>query len=360
MTTAAHTRARKWLWGTVAVALGVALSLALAEVALRLFDLAPVGSLATVTQREFERIPGMFSPGQSLVERLVPQLPYRITIDSLGYRDAGQLPRTKPAGEVRVLMLGDSFTFGYLVDDDKTLPADVERLLRSRCGDGVRVINAGVPGSSIETAAGMADRSLSLGIDVAVITFVENDVTDLPSAMWTQLATNRAAKSRFPMSLVYPWARQLALWNLVMEARGKWRARKTTAVLPVRLAPEASGPNQALLKLRDEYRQRLTALRDRLAGAGVPLVFAIYPSHRAVYDSLDEQVRWVERTAREAGLTTVDLTPPLQRDGRPKEELFLFPYDGHPSVAGYALVSPSLADTLMAVPVLKDRCTAAR
>jgi lysophospholipase L1-like esterase len=104
----------------------------------------------------------------------------------------------------------------------------------------------------------------------------------------------------------------------------------------------------------------LIALRDTLARANVPLIFAIYPSHRAVYDSLDEQIRWVERTAREVGLATVDFTPPLQKDGRSKEELFLFPYDGHPSVAGYATVAPSLVDALVALPVMTNRCTAGK
>ncbi len=356
MSSATPSRLVKWLRGIAGVFLAIVLSLGLAELALRVFDLAPAGGLSTVTQSEFERIPGMFSPGQSLVERLVKQVPYRATIDSLGYRGTEEFPRLKPAGEVRVLMLGDSFTFGYLVDDEKTLPAVVESLLRSRCGNDIRVINAGVPGSTIETAAPVAARSLSLGIDAAVLTFVENDVTDLPAAMWNQLAANRAAKSKFPMSVVYPWARKLALWNLVMEVRGKLRNLRATRELPVRVAPDAGAANEKLLALRAEYQQRLVALRDSLARAGIPLILAIYPSHRAVYDHLDEQIRWVERIGHEAGLHTIDLTPPLQKDGRSKEELFLFPYDGHPSAAGYADVAPGLVDTLVQVPLLASRC----
>jgi lysophospholipase L1-like esterase len=291
------------LYGIAATLIGLALALVLAEVTLRLLDLAPVGGLATVTERDFDRLPGLFMPGQRLVDRVVRELPYHIMIDSLGYRDATEMPRAKPAGEVRILMLGDSFTFGYLVDDDKTLPALLDHRMRSRCGGAVRVINAGIGGTSIDAASAMADRALSLGIDLAVLTFTENDVTDLATPMWTQLASNRLAKSRFPMSLLYPAVRHLALWNLLLQSRAKWRSRQAPPIPTAQPASGAAPPDSELLRLRGEYRQRLLSLRDRLASANVPLLFAIYPSHLTVYgEKSDEQVRWVEQTAREAGL----------------------------------------------------------
>ena len=53
----------------------------------------------------------------------------------------------KPDGVVRVLMLGDSYTFGFPVQDHETFCALVERGLKDR-GYPVEVINGGVSGSS--------------------------------------------------------------------------------------------------------------------------------------------------------------------------------------------------------------------
>lgn len=354
-------RLRIWAFRIAAVAIGLALSLLLVEMALRLFGLAPVGGIATVNQRDFDRLPGIYVPGQQMVDRRRPQLPHTITIDSLGYRGTEEFPRSKPVNEIRIVMLGDSFTYGDFVDDDKTLPAQLERIVKGRCGEGVRVINTGVGGTSIETASAMAERSLPLGVDIAVLTFTENDVTDLAVPMWNQMTANRAAKSRFPMSVVYPVMRRLAIWNVVLAAQGKWRNRRAGAVLARKPAPGPTEPSDALLALREEYRLRLDALRDRLSAEHVPLIFAIYPSHLSVYGiNSGEQVSWVERTAREAGLPTVNLTEALRRDGRPMEALYLLPWDGHPSAVGYEVVAPVFADELLGVPPLAARCASQR
>lgn len=350
-------RARIWVFRILTMLTGVILSVAIVEVTLRLFHLAPVGGLTTVTQAEFDRIPGIFTPGQRLVDRTVPQLPYHVTIDSLGYREEGQMSRAKPPGEVRIILLGDSFTFGYLVDDEETLPSQLEHLIQSQCGDSVRIVNAGVGGSSIETAAVMAERAKSLGVDIAVLTFTENDVTDLAAPMWEQLAANRASKSRFPMSIVYPVARRLATWNLLLRAQATWTARQAVRTAPVRSTSAGNGNDSTLIGLREEYAMRLRRLRGELDQVGVPLIFAIFPSHYSVYGADPaEQILWVEQTARAEGITTVNYLDVLRRDGRPREDLFLFPFDGHPSAKAYAVAAPVLARALEELPPLLARC----
>src|SRR6266853_4879445 len=98
------------------------LALGISEIVLRVLGLAPVDGVATVTESEYARLPGIFAPDQTLIDRHRPALPFRVTIDSLGYRGANFLPH-KPTGETRVVLAGDSFTYGEYVDDDQTLPA---------------------------------------------------------------------------------------------------------------------------------------------------------------------------------------------------------------------------------------------
>src|SRR5262245_64737304 len=106
--------ARGLLLNFATLAEGTLLALVLAEVLLRAFHLASTNGVFTVTEEEFRRVPGMYGPGQDLIEDHLRALPHHVTIDSLGFRGA-DFPREKPANEVRVLFLGDSFVYGDLV-----------------------------------------------------------------------------------------------------------------------------------------------------------------------------------------------------------------------------------------------------
>ena len=63
-------------------------------------------------------------------------------IDASGFRVNGETEPRTPS-DLRVLALGDSFTFGLGVANDRTWPALLESRLRARLGPGVQVVNAG-------------------------------------------------------------------------------------------------------------------------------------------------------------------------------------------------------------------------
>ncbi|MBK7905607.1 MAG: hypothetical protein IPJ78_03495 [Gemmatimonadetes bacterium] len=119
---------------------------------------------------------------------------FHVRINSLGYRGP-EIPREKPPGEYRVVMIGDSFTFGDYVDDHETLPAKLEEALRADCA-AVRAINAGVMNTTIDSHAQMAERALALEPDLVVLTFYENDVDDLRNPMWRRSSRAIARRSR--------------------------------------------------------------------------------------------------------------------------------------------------------------------
>src|SRR5262245_52332309 len=121
------------LFRGIALCLGVVVALLLGEVVLRAFDLAPSAGLSTVHARDFARLSGMLAANQRVFDRSQPALPYHASIDSLGFRGQN-FPRAKQAGELRILLVGDSFTFGDYVDDEETLPAQLQRHLPASCG----------------------------------------------------------------------------------------------------------------------------------------------------------------------------------------------------------------------------------
>jgi hypothetical protein len=61
--------------------------------------------------------------------------------DSWGFRGSRDYPEQKPEGRVRILVLGDSFTFGEDLSDDETYASRLEQSL-----PGVDVMNLGVHG----------------------------------------------------------------------------------------------------------------------------------------------------------------------------------------------------------------------
>jgi len=104
----------------------------------------------------------------------------RVRTNSLGLRGA-EIPRAKAPGEERILVLGDSYAFGYGVGDEDTFAAVLERELNAEPG-GRRVVVANAGVSSYGTAQELLRyRELHSIVhpDVTVLTFfIGNDVHD--------------------------------------------------------------------------------------------------------------------------------------------------------------------------------------
>jgi hypothetical protein len=114
------------------VVFGLAVAVAGAEVALRLVP-APERKAHLVSD------PVRHHRLQRSWSGVVQGFPYRTNV--LGLRDR-DIATPKPAGVVRVLMLGDSFTEGGGFRDEDTVPRQAERALRATCA-GIEVVNAG-------------------------------------------------------------------------------------------------------------------------------------------------------------------------------------------------------------------------
>jgi len=342
---------------TALLAAGLVLALGVAEATLRVLHLAPTRGLTTVTAEQFDRLPGLFSPNAAFTDMRNPNLPHRVRVDSLGFRGA-DIPRAPKAGTLRVVMLGDSFVYGDFVHDEETLPARLQERLAASCGP-TEVINAGLPGSTITEQLEMVRRILPLRPDFVIVTFTENDVTDLRNEpMWSQLERNRTAKSGFPLRYVYPMLRSSALWNLAMQVRGRVRATTShdggAAKASTDSRPGGVRPDSAR---RARYENSLTALAAELRGAGVPAAYVTFPAHFTVYGEwTDEQLRWAESTAARAGFTVIATLPAMQASKKSATELFLLPHDGHPSALGYALSADTVAAVLKSVTPISTRC----
>jgi hypothetical protein len=84
---------------------------------------------------------------------------FTATTNALGFRDR-EIDLRHKAG-LRILALGDSFTYGWGVDDAEAWPGVLERRLREQ-GRDVEVINLGCPGAGVDAYAEIAESIVPL------------------------------------------------------------------------------------------------------------------------------------------------------------------------------------------------------
>ncbi len=155
----------------------------------------------------------------------------------LGFR--GPEVRPKPPAVERWAVLGDSYAFGWGVEENETYAAELERLMNETAaadsgGSHVRyeVVNAALPGFGTYQRRAALERLLPYGLDAIVIEFsASNDVVDdwraapyVPDRLgeYQERGTQFTAFERFLsahsrlFSLVWNRAMPLRLW---LEAR---------------------------------------------------------------------------------------------------------------------------------------------
>ncbi len=166
----------RWAGNVYALLVSTILTIAAVEVALRLanpwgielFSLLPYHMQGMVDHPQL----GYVHP-QSTSYRLGRN---RVSLNSHGFRD-DEMPLEKPPGERRILVLGDSVTFGWGVDQGEDFPARLEALLRKQQGGAWQVINSGVNGyNSQQQAEFFATKGIRFQPDIVLLVYVANDV----------------------------------------------------------------------------------------------------------------------------------------------------------------------------------------
>ncbi len=330
---------RNLLFGAIVVVL----FFGAAEGLLRVSHLVSTDALRSPTLETLDRIPGLFTPGQDYVDRVHPELPYHVHINSLGFRGREFAARKSP-GSVRILCVGDSYTFGPYVDDDATLPARLGTQLESAApGRGLEVINGGVSGFSIlDEKTFLETKALSLQPDLVVLVFTNNDITDLarPRPMIEVMRDHARLKSRFLIGPVIRFLQHTAIFNGM---------QRTAAWLEVRRRKEAVRqevvPQEALW---DRYGELLGQTRDLLDRRGVGLLLVAWPSwEQAEGDGPAEPLDRLGAMAARLGIPFLDLTPAMQALDAAGARPSLMPLDGHPSAAAYESGARVIASRLM-------------
>jgi hypothetical protein len=221
---------------------------------------------------------------------------WKFVTNSRGFRNTREFAYAKPAGTLRVLVLGDSQTLGYEVRQQATFAAALERHL-ARTGIAAEVLNTGVSGfSTAEELAFLENEGYRYHPDVVVVGFYANDFDDnLKAGLFELDAQGHLAELKYEhlpgvkiQNLIYSLApvRWLSensyFYSLLFN--GVWEHFKASLTRSATAAEYAvaknSGPSDHELRLATALLERMHAFCE---SRGMRLIVVDIPRQSARY-----------------------------------------------------------------------------
>ena len=269
--------------------------------------------------------------------------PYCVEVrfNSLGYRDSEFAP--KRAGVRRIVVVGDSLTYGHGLPESASYPRQLESLLAARPGaEPTEVLNLGMGAYELDRIAKVASYALRvLAPDVLVYGYFMND-PGWNGDVGRPATHNTVRQSGTRFEIGPPPVEGLHVTSLVRRAAQRRAAADEFFAWHERLhAPDYWAPSGRLIE----------RMAERARAQGVRFVLLLLP---VIWDLADHPLREVHDRiaafARQREIETVDALPALSVFEA--DDLILHPRDRHPNTTYSRIVAEQLADVL-ALPAQK-------
>jgi hypothetical protein len=262
----------------------------------------------------------------------------------------------KPAGALRVAMLGSSTTSGYATPYDETMAARAARSFTRACGKPVEFQNLGKQGNRGERLIASARAALDLKPDAAVLVVSQTDLQLINAADAPEGSAKPARNS----------------WNFMREIKNQMSSsrllymesysllRNDDNYVPVYLK---SGHNADFMRapLSREWRAKLAALDSAVAGVAevmhaqnIPVLMLFTPqraeaalaSSTHLKEKVDPQLlpRELKAIATRHGFAFENGLDYIPKD-MPSSEIY-YAINGHPNGKGHALLATALVHGL--------------
>lgn len=260
----------------------------------------------------------------------------------------------KAAGEHRIVVVGDSMSWGWALNPEDAWPARLERRLQGLTRPGVElsVFNTSRPNWNTEQEIDFLRSHLDeLSPDAVLVGFCANDTEPTDRAARSELDDlRRRRRPRHRLSRAMHEAS--ALYRLVWERLENRRLREAMAEIYARTydrqAPSYEAAFDALLAMDRELSER-----------GIPMLIVLIPFFDEPFDGKNTYMRLyqqVELDCAVRGLDCVDLTPLFA--GMDPDRLAIDPVqDSHPNEIATRIIADALPRSLVEramIPVALD------
>lgn len=333
----------------------------IAEITLRLFapqntEPNPRGLYAKDPELDFVLAPKISGVSKS------PEWNVKVETNSIGIRER-ELTK-KAIGERRILILGDSFTFGSGVEVEEVYPRQVEGFLQSGGLPNFTVINAGVPAYSTFQEVIWFERIVDLIQPDAVILgfFLGNDFHDnillnKYDVISGYLVTKSVHGSRLslterlgiPPEIKIMLRTKLHLYVFLMNIWSTTLVRAGLADTDEMFEIYQENLTQKTMEIISKTRDALSRLTALCHKRSLPLGLVLIPDGR-VAEILDQKrgyqferpAKIVSKLVEIEGIPVLDLS----RDFKEKSDLY-FPVDGHWNAKGHLVAGRIIAKSLL-------------
>ena len=274
-------------------------------------------------------------------------------VNALGLRGP-ETTLAKPPGVRRIATLGDSFTFGYGVDDDETWPAALQRALDGTggAGDALRyeVLNCGVPAYDTEQEVRLlATRILEFQPDLVLVGWYLNDpamrsgaaatAAEAPPAAVRWFAPNQAGA----LPTLRRWSQALDMFCDRLY-RSAYLTYQPTAFARLYddVHPGWRRAKDALLRAQGLCRQR-----------GIGFAVVMYPdlTRQGAHLASHEAYLAVAEFCRANDIPCLDLEPAFEREDMPSLRVHIL--DSHPNARAHTIAGDAVAEWLRVEGLLK-------
>lgn len=322
------------------------------ELALRMIYEPPPTWLEPQVHHERSPLLGWVLP-RNLTDAWVIDAPVRT--NALGLRD-DEIPLEKPAGERRILCLGDSFTFALGVRFEDLYVQKLERTLNERhAPQRFQVINAGVAGyNTRQELIYLLAQGLDFEPDLITVGFYWNDLIandePLPEIETTPMRVAQPERRPPPSHTLPSWLRD-SLRQSQLVYTTVTRTKTALAILRDEEPREIDKVQRALVVGDYEYlepywttaAQRLGEIAQVGRDHGIPIVLVVFPMENQIQQDLPDLV-FSERLREiwePTGNPFVDLEP-AYRDALNRGDNPFLPYDLHPGEKGMQIAADKM------------------
>jgi lysophospholipase L1-like esterase len=346
-------------------------------------DESQLASLST-TNRWFDlykksnfEIYGDLEPNRDFISLIDPDHPYRVVTDRNGFRRKTNLSEMRSSNALRVLCLGDSFTFGPYLANHETWPTITEALVNNQLGakDEVEVVNAGIAGYFMRREMNLyLERARHAQPDVVIIQALDNDLSGYGSGRYTRpervsaIAKLSKSPSFHMKKTIQSFSDRVAIFYLArklldrrFEPPDYSTFRQSNAGAEMFIRP-TEGREQQFSQLTKSTDAEVLVNTEKLEADFVRLVNAIssdnamailmyLPTQRslaALHNGNDPHDDFFRSIAERNKVRYVSLSQTFS-EHQDKRSLYLWPWNGHLSSKGNFIVATEVTKQIASI-----------